>query len=63
MGQVAHYKLFFCPLKNLLGASYCAKEILGCRETNARSLAEIKVQESCCGILFLMLYFLEELAA
>lgn len=55
-------KIVLCPLRTL-SASYCAKEILDYRETNARNLAEIKVQESYCGFLFLMLYFLAALAA
>lgn len=63
MGQVARCKSSFCPLKNLLYASYHAKEILDCRETNARSLAGIKVEESYHGMWFLMLYFLAALAA
>ena len=55
-------EIVLCPLRTL-SASYCAKEILDYRETNARNLAEIKVQESYCGYLFLTLYFLAALAA
>lgn len=55
-------EIILCPLQ-MLSASYCAKEILDYRETNARNHAEIKGKESYYGFLFLMQYFLAALAA